>query len=82
MGDGLCQKIQESYQFLAYVSDTGDDIFWLGFSWRGKRRRWGELSQRFLRASSSSRVRGQSEPRRRERLRSARTFPLVWHCGQ
>ena len=38
--------------------------------------------QRFLRFSSSSRVRGQSDFRRRERLRSARTFPPVWHWGQ
>jgi len=36
----------------------------------------------FRRASSSSRVRGQSEPRRRERLRSARTLPAVWQVGQ
>ena len=34
-----------------------------------------------FRASSSSRVRGQSAPRRRERLRSARTLPPVWQVG-
>jgi hypothetical protein len=34
--------------------------------------------QRRLSASSSSSVRGQSEPSRRERLRSARTLPPVW----
>ena len=33
-------------------------------------------------ASSSSSVRGQSEPSSRERLRSASTLPPVWHAGQ
>jgi hypothetical protein len=46
-------------------------------------RRAGIVSaQRFFNASSSSRVRGQSEPSRRERLRSARTFPPVWQRAQ
>ena len=38
--------------------------------------------QRFFSASSSSRVRGQSDPSRRERLRSASTFPPVWQRAQ
>src|ERR1700736_6513617 len=37
---------------------------------------------RFLRDSSSSRVRGQSERKRRDRARSARSLPAVWHWGQ
>jgi uncharacterized protein (DUF2235 family) len=32
MGEGLFQKIQENYQYLAYVWDPGDDIFLFGFS--------------------------------------------------
>ena len=38
--------------------------------------------QRRLRASSSSRVRGQSDPSRRDKLRSARIFPPVWQRAQ
>ena len=33
-------------------------------------------------ASSSSSVRGQSDPSSRDRLRSANTFPPVWHFAQ
>jgi uncharacterized protein (DUF2235 family) len=32
MGEGLFQKIQENYQYLAYVWDPGDDIYLFGFS--------------------------------------------------
>jgi uncharacterized protein (DUF2235 family) len=32
MGEGLFQKIQDNYQYLAYVWDPGDDIFLFGFS--------------------------------------------------
>jgi uncharacterized protein (DUF2235 family) len=32
MGEGLFQKIQDNYQFLAYVWDPGDDVFLFGFS--------------------------------------------------
>ena len=39
-------------------------------------------SQRRFRASNSSSVRGQSDPKRRERLRSASTLPLVWQRAQ
>jgi hypothetical protein len=35
-----------------------------------------------VRLSSSSRVRGQSLPKRRERARSASSFPPVWQWGQ
>ena len=38
--------------------------------------------QRRFRASSSSRVLGQSDPRSRDRLRSARTLPAVWQRAQ
>src|SRR5688500_18781905 len=41
-----------------------------------------EQSYRRRSDSSSSRVRGQSEPSSRERLRSAKTRPPVWHCAQ
>jgi hypothetical protein len=39
-------------------------------------------SQRRFSASSSSRLRGQSAPSSRDRLRSASTFPSVWHLAQ
>ena len=32
MGEGLFQKIQENYQYLAFVWDPGDDIYLFGFS--------------------------------------------------
>ena len=32
MGEGLFQKIQDNYQYLAYVWDPGDDIYLFGFS--------------------------------------------------
>src|SRR5467141_196890 len=38
--------------------------------------------QRRLRASSSSSVRGQSDRNNRDKPRSARTFPPVWHRAQ
>ncbi len=32
MGDGLFQKVQDGYEFLAYVWDPGDEIYLFGFS--------------------------------------------------
>ncbi|HEV2708761.1 MAG TPA: DUF2235 domain-containing protein [Edaphobacter sp.] len=32
MGDGLFQKVQDGYEFLAYVWDPGDEIYIFGFS--------------------------------------------------
>lgn len=32
MGEGLFQKVQDGYEFLAYVWDPGDEIYLLGFS--------------------------------------------------
>jgi uncharacterized protein (DUF2235 family) len=32
MGEGLFQKVQDCYQFLSYVYDPGDRIFFFGFS--------------------------------------------------
>lgn len=32
MGEGLFQKIQDNYRYLAYVWDPGDDIYLFGFS--------------------------------------------------
>lgn len=32
MGEGLFQKVQDGYEFLAYVWDPGDEIFLFGFS--------------------------------------------------
>ena len=36
----------------------------------------------FVSSSSSSGVRGQSSRNKRDRARSASSFPLVWQCGQ
>jgi len=47
---------------------------------------WAGFSQNIvyfrLSASSSSNVRGQSDPRSLDRLRSAKTFPPVWQRAQ
>lgn len=63
-----------------------EDIVTLMFDYRHleRRRKWhfGSAPHRRFSASSSSRVRGQSAPSRRERLRSASTLPPVWHCAQ
>jgi uncharacterized protein (DUF2235 family) len=32
MGEGLFQKIQDNYEYLAYVWDPGDDVYLFGFS--------------------------------------------------
>jgi uncharacterized protein (DUF2235 family) len=32
MGEGLFQKIQDGYEFLAYVYDPGDEVYLFGFS--------------------------------------------------
>ncbi len=42
LGDGLFQKVQDGYAFLAYVWDPGDEIYLFGFS-RGRTPlgRWG-----------------------------------------
>src|SRR5438876_10908452 len=49
---------------------------------KGKAEAKAKEAYRFFNASSSSRVRGQSAPRSRDRLRSARTLPPVWHWAQ